>query len=337
MASSLAGPSWVDEETPVGAAQWAALRRLAVRSRASWKLWVPVALLLGGGAAAARLRKPGQYTVTPVLRVTEGDVRSGAGRLSLAALSAYVDQIALTRANLLELMARRPDVFPKRADPSLAIDDFRDRVDISFTENDFVEDHADTDAPRSARIGIGYRAQTPAIAWAVSHDLANLVIRTILAGQEAEIVRLEAAASTMVAEAAELDDEIRQQAKESAAHPELGFSPTERTRRLTDQKQLMQNVEGRAAAARLSLRGSQEQVALRFEVVDSGIYPHVPSPLSKGLEALAIVLVTLLVAWPIAGAFDPRVIDLADLSGSRLTPLGSFPGLPLPRAPSSGE
>jgi hypothetical protein len=90
----------------------------------------------------------------------------------------------------------------------------------------------------------------------------------------------------------------------------------------------LQEAAGRVAAARLSLRGSQEQVALRFEVVDSGIYPHVRSPLSKGLQALAIILGALLGAWPIAGAFDPRVIDLADVSKSHLIPLGSFPNLP---------
>ena len=155
--------------------------------------------------------------MTVVLRVTEGAVRTGAAKLSLGALRASVNELAFTRGRLQELMRRRPEAFPHHpADPTLVLEDIRSRIDVSITENDFVEDRAETDPPRSARIAIGYTGATPEIAWTISHDLAEMVIGTALAGQRQAISRLETVTGSALDEAEDRLAEVRPLAPDDA-------------------------------------------------------------------------------------------------------------------------
>lgn len=329
--------TWIDEEARLAPAAVAACRRLMQRGRASWISSVGFAVLLATAYFFARAYRPERYTVTPILRVTEGGVRTGAARLSVAALRGYVTELAFRRANLSAVIARHPDVFPPNLlDPTLALDRLRDGIDVAVSENDFLEDRADTDAPRSARVAIGYTGPTPAIAWDISHDLVNLVIETILAGQEKEIARIEVAAASAADAAIVLEDRVRKQNEEAAAQVQPGVTNPPR-RRMTEQERRLRQADSDAALAQLSLHGAQQQQTLHFEVVDSGAFPRVPSTASRLGETVAVLFTALLVAWILSGAFDSRVLDAEDLTTCGVRPLALLPPLPpVPRRRTSG-
>jgi hypothetical protein len=333
--------NWADEEARLGPALAATVRRLMQRGRATWMLSAVAALLLATGFLVFRLYRPARYTVTPILRVTEGGVRSGAARLSVAALKAYVIELAFRRANLTALMERHPEVFPPNPrDPTLALDRLRDGIDVAISENDFLEDRADTDAPRSARVAIGYTGPTPEIAWNISHDLVNLVIETILAGQEKEIARIETAAASAADAAIVLQERVRQQTVEAlrnlqaTANP---LNPLPPTLRRTAQEDRLRQADQDAAMAQLSLHGARQQQTLHFEVVDSGTLPKIPSKAAEVVGAIVVLFTALLGVWILAGAFDPRVLDSRDLSECGVMPLASLPALPSPPLSRPGK
>jgi len=277
------------------------------RARASWPVWLVAALVGAAGLTYKTARTPPVYTVTAVLRVTEGVVRVP-GDLSQPALQEHIKVLSFSRARLAEVMKRHPRDFAYAQDPDGAYDGMRERILLDVSEDDLIGG-GDEDPPRSAHISLGFQASTPDLAWAVTHELADLLIDSELARERAALRREQAGAESAVEEAeAHVDDGA------------MATTPAVHTR--------LQLADERAARARLAARAAEQGQSLRFELVDPGRMPVVAGKRALVTGFFATFAALLVAAALLAGAFDPRVLGGDDLEALRIPLLGELPPLP---------
>jgi hypothetical protein len=315
---SVASPGWFDAETSLGTASWTTLARLARRARVSSPLWLAAALIVSAALTLWRARVPPSYDVTVVLRVSDGGVQSTGANLGAGALRAHVNDLAFTSARLLELTHRFPKVFRDvDKDPEAAVTGIREQLTIAITENDFIEERAPSDPPRTARITLAYRSSDPEIAWTIAHELGNLLAGSTLASQRAVLQAEEAAAAAALRRASA---DMSALAARSLPHGDP---------RLSAARDRREDAEETLAEARIASRAAEEHQTLRFDVVDPG---RVPARIDKARSAVTTMVSTFLIAamiaWLLAGAFDPRILDGEDLSGLGISLLGPVPALP---------
>jgi hypothetical protein len=86
--------------------------------------------------------------------------------------------------------------------------------------------------------------------------------------------------------------------------------------------------EAHAAAAHLGVRAAEEQQALRFDLVDPGRIPPVVTREAVVVGGIATFALALLAGCLVAGAWDPRVVAIGDLSALGIPALGRLPVLP---------
>jgi hypothetical protein len=319
---------WIEGEARIVPALRSTFARLAVRARRSWFVWLPAAFVLASLLTLRRARQGDVYESRVVLRAIEGAV-SGEGRaaVQLGDLRDDVSVLAFTEERLAGVMRKHIEAFPDIVDdPSGATKTFREAMDVVFEENDFVEDRAPGDPARSILIAVSFEAAKPDLAYAIVHELADLLVSSGQEGQKRLQQRRQAAAAEVVKGAeAELDALTRAAA---GAYD----------RRISIARDRLRAAQEGAAGAALAVSGSVSQV-LRFDVVDAG-RPPPPLDLREELTwffALAS-LVCVVAAWLAAGAFDPRVLDALDLAALGATVLGHVPALPGGRddAPHAG-
>jgi hypothetical protein len=302
-----AAASWIDVEPPLPATARAVLTRLVQRSRASWPVWLVAALLGAAVLTYKTARTPPVYSVTAVLRVTEGAVRTPAG-LSQGALQDHVKGLTFSRARLGEVMKRHPREFGYAQDPDGAYEGMRERISLEISEDDLIGG-GDEDPPRSAHITLGFQASQPELAWTVTHELADLLIDSELAQERAALRREQAGAESAVEEAeAHVDD--RAVAGMEAVHTRL------------------QAADERAARARIAARAAEQGQSLRFELVDPGRMPAIAGKRALVTGFFTTFAALLVAAALLAGAFDPRVLGADDLEALRIPLLGELPPLP---------
>jgi hypothetical protein len=325
---------WFEEEPPLGTVGRATAMRLARRSRASWPLWVTSAVLLSGALTFVRSRRPPSYEVTMVLRVVEGEMVAETRAMTFGDLNAQVEDLAFTNDRLISLMRRHVASFPEVVvDPTAALADLRERMKVTFAENDFIEERQRTDPRRSARIALEFRAADPDLAWTVTHELSELLADSGLERQRQEARREQQAASE-AAKGAALDLTLAQRSSTGPGD-----------RRVEGARDRLVQAQEREAAANLGGRVLAERLALRFDVVEPG---RVPARINLK-EALVISFVstllwTLMAGWMLAGAFDPRILDVEDLAALGTPVLGRVPPLgasgdagPAPGPHAAGE
>jgi hypothetical protein len=317
---------WIDSEPRLGAAGLAMLRRLAQRAGFTWPRWVVLALVLSAGLGARRFRANGPYDVTALVRVTEGRVVDVAGaQLSAAVLRAHVQDLACTAARLKGLMAHYPGHFPGlEVDPATTLENFRSQLDVTITENDFIEERKTDDPPRSARLTITFTGNDPDFAWKVTQDLSQLVIDSSRGQQRANLEAAKIAADNALRGAT--DELVAAQAENLPLH-----SP-----RLDGAQGRLTFAAAEAHKVDLALKALQEDEALRFEIVDPGRKPRKPNRLADAVTGFVVGLASFLVlGWLFVGAFDPRVLDAQDLAAMGSNVLGQVPAFsgdgPTPR------
>jgi hypothetical protein len=321
-AASPAAPGWLDREAPLGPAAAVAIRRLGRRAAASWPVWVGLALAISAATAVRRLRHPPRYEVTVVLRLAEGGTPGGsqsAGSLATGALRAHVSDLAFSSARLVEVMKRHVSAFPDVVtDPSFAVERLREDIDLGISENDFIEERRPTDPRRSARLAVTFHASDPELAFAVAHDLTDVLVGAELERERRSIARDQAAAAAAQKEAtAEMAEAARASAPAAAA------------RLIEGARDRLAAAQRRAATSALEARALAERQAVRFDVVDPGRVPPVDEArISQVTELLLTLLASMLVAALLAGALDPRVIDADDVTALGLSVLGQVPRLP---------
>jgi hypothetical protein len=309
----------------LGRAGWRAARRLARRSRASWPLWLGAALLVSGGLTARRAWAPLRYEVTTVLRVSEGTLDASGSNLNGGALRAHVNERAFKSEHLTGVMKRHPEWFGGLAvDPEQAVAGFRAAMDVSFSENGFIEDRGPGDPPRAARIAVTFRARSPEASWTIAHELDELVIGSALEGQRADLEREAAAAADLLRRAQEdLGRAVRE-------------DPTGNDPRVRAARERWRKAQAAAAAATMEQHAATAQQALHFELVDPGRKPEDQKDLEPLVTRFIVsFLAAILAGWLLAGAFDPRVLDADDVEMVGVSVLGRLPLLPARLASSS--
>jgi hypothetical protein len=306
---------WFESEPALGSAAGATTSRLVRRARASWRTWVAAAVVLAAAATIQRARKAPSYEVEVLLRVVEGTVEGPA--LSEAEIIAQVEDLAFTKERLLALMRRHPKAFPKAAtDQSLALDDFQDRMKVEMFEDDFIEDRQPGDPPRSARIRLGFKAPDPELAWTMAHELQTLLVDSGLQRQR-DVAHSTQEAAAKVVRGAELDL--------AAALQDSGGM---RNKRVDAAQGRLLRAQQELAEASVGARASSARLALRFDVIDPGRRPSIPSRRAVLMEAFTTTLFLSLLAFSmLAGAYDPRVLNLDDLGRLGAPVLGRFPAL----------
>jgi hypothetical protein len=320
-------PSWLEVEPPSGTG-WAAIGRLRRRSRGSWKIWVSAALVISVLATIRSAGRPPGYTVSIVVRVLESTVQPGGADFGVAALRSYVNDLVFTNANLIAVMKRHPETFRGLdKNPSFELEDLRKAIDVSVTENDFVQERDPNDPPRTARIVFSYTSFQPELAFNLATELVELIIGTTEARQREELARERAATESAMRRAeAGLTGPGR--------GPGAAGQPSSRgpDHRRDAARWRLQAAGSEATAARLAMRAAEVRQGLRFEVVDPGRVPPTAGSGRLVTDFLVTLGITLMAGWLLAGAFDPRVLDAGDLETVGFPPLGRLPAPPGTRA-----
>jgi hypothetical protein len=320
------GATWFEDEPVLARAGWHALRRIGRRARASWGLWVSLALVVSAGAAVKQALTPAHYPVRTLLRVSEGALDERGTNLTGNGLRFQVNSVAFSSEHLTALIRQHPDWFPSvKRDETLALTGLREATDIYITQNGFLEDRGSGDPARSAWIEVTYDGPTPEIAYGVAHALDELLVNQTMSGQRQSLEREDAAAR----------ESLRQAQEDFARLSRLGLP--ERDDRLVKARDRWRKAEATAAATGVALHGASERQQLRFDVVEPG---HKPDLINRPMQVLIRFLASLggglLVGWLLAGAFDPRVVEAADLEGIGIRVLGEFPKLPFSRIAGEG-
>lgn len=312
--------TWVEEELPLGLAFRAQASRLLRRGRASWFVWVPLALLLGT-LLALRAARHIVYTATVVVWATSSRPADDASaEVGLGKLRSYVRDWALTGEHLLEVMGRYPRQFPDAVKrPSEAIASMREAIELSIETSNVVEDRAADDPLPAARITVSFAAATPDRALTMARELARLVVSSALQRQGALAARAAAASAAALKQS------------ETSFDTTLADAPGSADAALAS----LRAAVAAATNATLADRAGEENGTWRFDVVDWGQPPPLRSRRMFIEELVVLFAIGLLVSWLLAGAFDPRVIDRADLTEAGLTVLGEVPRLPRPSLPRS--
>jgi hypothetical protein len=310
--------SWIEEETPILTLMGQALKRLARRARASGPVWVVLAVVAAGGFLWRQSHAKRTYEVTMLIRVADGGVGSNGAALSGGALRSYVNEVAYTTANLQTLMRRHPRQYPKLdKDPVAALADLDENMTLLWADNEFLEERGPNDPPRTARIGIEYRAPDPDAAWDIAHELADLLVRSTVAGQKADSER-EAAAAAVALQ--------RSQTDLSRLVVSAGPGDAQAVAAARERWRAAQEAD---VAAQLALRAVLARQTLRFDVIASGKKPEPVDRTTVLITGFVTMLFVMLAAAALlAGAFDPRVLEAEDLAPSGLGLLGRFPRLP---------
>jgi hypothetical protein len=306
---------WYQAEAPLGRAAALMCARLVRRAGASWRVWVSSAVLAASLVTLVRARTPPSFEVTIMLRVVEGAVEGPA--LSEAEILAQVEDLAFTKERLLALMRKHVTAFPRVLnDQSLALDDLQDRMKVEVSEDDFIEDRQPTDPRRSARVTLSFKAPDPQLAWDVANELKGLLVDSGLERQR-DRARWAHEAATAAVKRAELDV--------TAAMME---DPGGRNKRLEMARARLLRAQQEQAEAGIASRATAERLALRFDVIDPGRFPPRVDrrTLLAGNFATAL-FVSLLAFAMLSGAYDPRVLDVEDLSDLGPPVLGHVPRL----------
>jgi hypothetical protein len=319
------GLDWLEAEPPLGRASWTAFKRLLRRARASWLIWLVTALVVSGSLTFLKAQAPRLYEASILLRVTEGRVSIPGAQLGPGALRAHLDNIVFTSTHLMDLMRKHPGGFGDIAeDPAGSLEYIRRWLTIAVSENDFNEERSPDDPPRSARLQISFTSLDPDFAFTIAKELSDMVITSTL-GRQKELLERERDALALQAGKAESD-----LAELARGDPmALDF----RTRAARDR---VAAAKHDLTAATIALDALSEQQALRFEVADPGRVPVRADLLPALLATFFSTLFAMLIGGMLlAGAFDPRVLDVQDLAALNVTVLARLPPLPARSRPDA--
>ncbi|MEZ4366438.1 MAG: hypothetical protein R2939_09145 [Kofleriaceae bacterium] len=332
--------AWYQAEVPLRREVMAELGRLARRARLRWRPTLVIALLVTALGAAFLARRPARHDASVTLALAEGQLATRASSLMRTELQAYVANVLLPDAALLEVVERH-DLTPLRRTlgPQYAIAELRDALEVEVMRNTFLYDR--DDSRRSARVQLTVTDADPELATTLAHDLAGVVIASATRPDppDAAIWRPSAAVALdqVSDQVAALDALDRAAAAVDAADPSL--SPLRR--RCCADALLAREQEGAAAAEELEPRwpdrlrrqdhGGRQRRRPRPAGGGGGRGRHhvrsTPGPapptsrILLGLALVATVGVGLLLA-----TFDDRVREPGDVTRAGLPVLGALPG-----------
>lgn len=320
------------------------LQRLKRRAQARPVRTVGLALLVTLAIVAYKEHKSRYYQAQVILRVEEGVTVNQSAPLPKSKLKNYIETVPFNNKGLLKIIDTY-GLYPLRRIRSdeLAIERFRDRMDVDVFANYFNGDNWYTTGPRTARIRLGFWSHDRALSIAVVRALAARIVRS-----EDERRRRASELVASVAKSALAQAQKVQQARQSAlARTTTALENT--TQRHDAQAKADLEVEiatlrgqiraGQTVVARaqkrvdaLELRASANKanVGLTFSIADERLPPPPPSSMWYPLTMLGggCFFICLPLAAVAVGAFDRRVHETEDVSRLGMPVFGQIPAFP---------
>jgi len=253
---------------------------------------IALALLLAGSVVLAQRT----YEPRVVLRVVEADRDPSSMPELKRKLAEYVREGVFTTAPLLDII-HRYGLYPKLRDPRSAVEAFRRDTEVDVYQNYFVEQRADGESPRSARVAVSYRARERAVAVAVTRDLGALIVARVTASREEQASRAAAIADDA---AAQLQRTVTDRYSEIAsAHqhlertgdPKIQVKLVSLLGSLPGLEQRLDAAEKRAAALELGAAYENHGIGLHFDVAEDAALPLFDRHYSFRFVGAALVFV----------------------------------------------
>ena len=263
-------------------------------------------LLLAGSLGGAMYLARGEFSPHVVLRVVEANRDPNTMPRLKRQLGEYVEKAVFTSSPLIEIMLRN-GLYPKlvRDNPRAALDSFRKEIEVDVYQNYFVEERSEGQAPRSARVSIGYRSEDPETALTVTRELGALVMeherrirreQALAASKDADHARdtLRVAIQQRDRDVAEKRAQI--EAAGAVADPALQVQLVSLMGSLVALERQAEAAERRATKLQLGAEFEQHGMGLSFEVADDA---SVGNPARRGPLALLIAGLAMLLGFPL--------------------------------------
>jgi hypothetical protein len=312
------------------------LARLIRRSLHRPLTLIVVALLLAVSAGSFAYVKKLVYSPKFVLRAVETDNNVVTAPRPKRKLRDYVQDAVFTHTRLLDLI-KRHGLYPSltRKNPRAAVESFREDIEVEVYRNYFVEERTVHEPPRSARIAIRYKSEDSRKALAVTRDLGRMIIDNETSAGKGRAAAARSVAAAEVEKASADLIELRQAiaaatrrwagggtGAEDEAHATIAM--VQLNAQLVAVQRRMDEAERRKAQVDLSAALEQQDMGLRFEVVDDGAV--VDAPFQRRSRAMVMALLTFFFGLPFVavalGAFDARIRTIDDIERLRLNNLG---------------
>ena len=334
------GDDWYESEESTRAGLITELQRMRRRFVARPLPVLLLATLLTGAMVYKISKKQPLVEAEVILALSEGQMGHGHAGIPAIDLRQYVANVLLPDKQLLALIERK-NLYSlrKKLGDQFAIEQLRDQMEIDIWKNSFVYyAEEDSEARKSARIGITVMDTDPKKASELAHELANIAIvqhelerERIARAVEIQIKEMRAATE---AQLAQIDSQIaatqtamaraKQAGKNGAASALLLDLLTLDAQKKNAEKQMssitqsQDNVAVGVAAAGLDLN---------LTVVEEREPPY-PEKSSFVLVIVFVVVGTgaFVGAALFVGAFDSRIHDTDDVERLGLPVLGHVPG-----------
>ncbi|MDW8283311.1 MAG: hypothetical protein RMK29_16485 [Myxococcales bacterium] len=325
---------WIQAE-PGSRALVGELRRLGRRNLRHPMPVLVVTLVTTSAGLLYGLQWQPSYEARIALRLTEHDVGVAAAPRPIAALRAFIEDVALSD-RVLERIIQRFNLYPNQLMRGLdqALEALRDDIQVEVWRNEFLIEAAD-DLGRSARVALSYRHHHPEVAWGVVEAMAEATVAEQRRVRKAQVeylaMGLEPALAALEQRIAEVKRQLVQLAG-PAAGQEATVVATKRTQLLRDLEEMeaqRRDLNMQLQEALMRLRAETLNVGLRAEIIDS-IRPHA-SPYHRLVPLLGAVVglvVGLLLGGVTLKAFDRRIHDEEDVWRMGLPVCGALPAYP---------
>jgi len=334
------GVDWYESEQHTRLGLVAELQRLWQRIKVR-----PLPVLLVAGVITAGITrkvatKQPTLEADVVLALSEGSLASRQNAIPVDELRQYVTTVLLPAEKLTKLIEKR-DRFRLRKTPGpvSAIDELRESLSVQIWKNSFVYyNDEDSNAQRSARIGLSVSDTDPDRAFDTARDLASIVMETAAAQRKRLAAELENQAETLRRSINHQLDEIsvattkKQAAIDDAikvGRPELGDILRTDLIELGKQQQALEQQLDRIVTSPETLANEIAAAGLDWSL--KIVEEHRPErPTRSGFVVVMIAFVVgagaLVGAALVLGAFDSRVHDADDVARLGLPVLGHVPG-----------
>jgi hypothetical protein len=337
------GDGWFEAEEPIGVGMVTELQRIRRRTRVRP---IPVLLLAIVVTALVTYKfasKPKLYEASVVLAMQEGSLASPKNRhIPFDQLRAYVVEVLMPDKPILAMIERH-DLFPlrKKLGPQFALNELRDALEVQIWKNSFVHyAEEDSEALKSARIGIEVTSEDPDVAYTIARELATIAI----AQHDA---RRKLVAEALSGNVALTRDSIAQRLDELAAQ-----RLAKQTEMIAAQRDGKPGLAGALLIDIAAIAHEEKRVmteldqvaaspdALADQITAAGLDTTLSivderRPLvaeSSGLVLAMIIVVigvgALIGSALFVGAFDARVHEVDDVTRLGLPILGHVPGFP---------
>jgi len=308
------------------------VRRLLSRARRRWLTVLMLTIVATALLTWREANKARWYSSTVVLSASEGEQTENAVAHTSDKFQDYVYYAVFTDSALAVLLEKyefRPDM--QKRNFRLAVEMFRDLIDVDVYKNEFSTPRYEGYPARSARISISVRHTDPETALEIARDLGDLVIKRDAENRkerfEIKVKIARDAVSYAVSEIERLssDLELARRGEESIPERAAEFHVKADGAEKGIVAALARYKEAQAEKRKLEFADAadKQSLELRYDRVEWG---YAALKENRTLLLVRTALFSFFGLLPIlaltVGAFDPRIYDERDVARLKLKPLG---------------